>query len=256
MRTVEKALRLLDHFDGRTPELGLSDLARRAGLDKATTLRMLSDLAAAGLAEQNPATRGWRIGAGVLRLARIREATNPAASVLRPILEALAAETGETAHAGLRAGRDLVTVAVADSPRAARVMVEAGLILPLHATASGIAFLAFAEPAFAAAAVARPLPPFTATTPVTPEALAAAVAQARARGYGEADQTYEPDVIGLARPVFGPDGHATGTVAVATPAARMDDALRARILDALARAADAATRGMGGRAPRSLTPAA
>ena len=44
MRTVEKALRLLDHFNDQNPEFGLSELAKLSGIDKATVLRMLSDL--------------------------------------------------------------------------------------------------------------------------------------------------------------------------------------------------------------------
>lgn len=256
MRTVEKALRLLDHFDERHPELGLSALARLAGLDKATTLRMLGDLAAAGLVEQSPATRGWRLGAGLLRLARIREATHPVTTVLQPILDRLVVETGETAHASLRAGRDLATVGVAESPRAARVIIEPGLMLPLHATASGLAYLAFARPEVRAEALARPLPAHTATTPTTPERLALAIARAQAHGHGEADQTYEAEVIGLARPLFGPDGFACGAIAVATPASRLDDALRATILAALARAAPEASRGLGGCPPEPVTTAA
>ena len=51
MRTVEKALRLLDYFDDQHPEFGLSELARLSGIDKATVLRMLGDLAATGFAD-------------------------------------------------------------------------------------------------------------------------------------------------------------------------------------------------------------
>jgi DNA-binding IclR family transcriptional regulator len=247
MRTVEKALRLLDLFDERHPELGLSDLARRAGLDKATAHRMLGDLAAAGLAEQNPATRGWRLGAGVLRLAQVREATHPVAAVLGPILARLAAETGETAHASLRAGRDLATVGVAESARAARVIIEPGLPLPLHATASGLAYLAFARPEARAEALARPLAAHTPATPATAAALAEALDLVRARGYAVADQTFEAEVIGMAFPLIGPDGFATGALAVATPASRFDAALAETIRTALARAADAASLGLGGR---------
>ncbi|MFN3644330.1 MAG: IclR family transcriptional regulator [Gemmobacter sp.] len=256
MRTVEKALRLMDHFDDQTPERGLSDLARRAGLDKATTLRMLTDLAATGLVEQDPASRAWRLGAGVLRLARLREAAFPVAAVIQPILDRLAAETGETAHASLRAGRDLATVGTADSPRAARVTIEPGLILPLHATASGLAYLAFARPEVQAEVQARPLAAHTPATPVTAAALAARLDRTRAEGYGMADQTYEAEVIGLARPIFGPDGYATGAIAVASPASRFDAALKARILAALGPAACAASTGLGGRPPAHLTFAA
>lgn len=249
MRTVEKALRLLDLFTETRPSLGLSEVARAAGLDKATAQRMLADLGAAGLLEQDPDSRAWRLGAGLLRLARLREAAFPVASVLNPILARLAEETGETAHASLRAGRDLGTVGVVESTRSNRVYVEPGLVLPLHATASGIAYCAHARPEVLAEVLARPLPALTAATPTDPARLAAAVAQARAQGWAAADQTLEAEVCGLAVPLFGPDGWAVGALAVATPAARMTPEARARILAALGPAARAATEGMGGRVP-------
>lgn len=249
MRTVEKALRLLDLFTETRPALGLSEAARLAGIDKATVLRMLHDLAAAGLVEQDAGSRDWRLGAGLLRLARLREAAFPVTSVLNPILARLADETGETAHASLRAGRDLGTVGVVESTRSNRVYVEPGLILPLHATASGIAYAAFARPEVLKGLMARDLAAHTAATPVTPDALRAAVEAARARGWAMADQTLESEVCGIALPLFGPDGWAVGALAVATPAARMTPETRARILAALAPAARAATEGLGGRVP-------
>ncbi len=249
MRTVEKALRLLDFFDETRPALGLSALARLSGIDKATVLRMLQDMAAAGLVEQDAGSRDWRLGAGLLRLARLREAAFPATGVLNPILTRLAEETGETAHASLRAGAELGTVGVVESARSNRVYIEPGLVLPLHATASGLAYTAFARPDLRAAVLARPLAAHTAATPADAATLATRLDETRARGYASADQTFEAEVYGLAMPLFGPDGFAIGALAVASPAARLTPALRARILQALATAAREATLGMGGRIP-------
>ena len=249
MRTVEKALRLLDLFDEGHPSMGLSALARRADLDKATVLRMLADMAAAGLVEQDPVSRDWRLGAGLLRLARLRESVFPVGAVLNPILTHLAEVTGETAHASLRAGRDLATVGVVESARSNRVHIEPGLILPLHATASGIAYLAFAAPGVLDDVLARDLPALTPATPRHAAALRRAVEVARVQGYALGDQTLEAEVSGLAVPLFGADGLASGALAVATPSARLTPDLRARILAALAPAARQATQGLGGRCP-------
>ena len=71
---VEKALRLLTLFSEQRPELGLSELARLAGYDKATSRRLLVALQRYGLIEQSPGSRRYRLGTTVLQLARIREA--------------------------------------------------------------------------------------------------------------------------------------------------------------------------------------
>ncbi|MCB1405593.1 MAG: IclR family transcriptional regulator [Rhodobacteraceae bacterium] len=252
MRTVEKALRLLDLFDDQHPDLGLSELARLSGVDKATVLRMLNDMAATGLVEQDTQTRHWRLGAGLLRLARLREAAFPVSRVLTPILEHLAQATGETAHASLLAGRDLGTVGVAESTRPTRVSLDPGLVLPLHATASGIAFTAFARPDLREQVLARTLSGVTHATPTSRAALSDLIAQAQARGYALADQTFESEVYGVAMPLFGPDGHAVGALAVASPSSRISDAHLKTIVTTLAPAAKEATLAMGGRIPATL----
>ena len=247
MRTVEKALRLLDFFSDKRPEIGLSELAKLSGIDKATVLRMLSDMAECGFVEQKTDDKKWRLGAGVLRLARLREVAQPVTRVLTPILERLAEQTGETAHASLISGRDLANIGVAEPARANRVHIEPGLTLPLHATASGFAVTAFLRPEQREAVFARKLAAVTGQTPTSREDLTARIEQARARGYSVADQTFEDEVYGLAMPIFGPDGFACGALAVATPASRVTEALEAQIIAALAPAAREATLGLGGR---------
>lgn len=256
MRTVEKALRLLEFFDSQRPEIGLSDLARLSGIDKATVLRMLTDLAETGLVEQDAQSRQWRLGAGILRLARLREAAFPVTRILTPILDALSLETGETAHASLLSGSDLGTVGVADSQRTTRVHLEPGLILPLHATASGFAFTAFARPEIRAKALNRTLGGITQSTPTTPEALSALIAQTLARGYATADQTFESEVYGIAMPLFGPDGFACGALAIASPSSRISAQHEADIVAALTPAARKATVELGGRFPPHFRTAA
>ena len=249
MRTVEKALRLLEFFDDQHPEFGLSDLARLAQIDKATVLRMLSDLATTGLVEQDPQTRLWRLGAGLLRLARLREAAFPVTRVLTPILEHLAATTSETAHASLLTGHALGTIGVAESQRTNRVHIEPGLILPLHATASGLAFTAFARPDLREQVLARALDGVTKATPTSADALTTLTDETRTRGYAIADQTFDPDVYGIAMPLFGPDGYAIGALAIASPSSRISPEVEATIVATLAPAARKASVGMGGRVP-------
>ena len=249
MRTVEKALKLLEFFSDKVVEIGLSDLARLSGIDKATVLRMLNAMAESGIVEQNPSNRQWRLGAGVLRLARLRESAQPVTRVLTPILERRAEQTGETAHVSLLWGRDLANIGVVESARANRVHIEPGLSLPLHATASGVAFSAFARPEQTEGLLTRKLGPITPNTPTTREALADRIARARARGYASADQTYESEGHGIAVPLFGPDGFACGALAVAVPSSRISAPYERGLLSALAPAAREATLGLGGKVP-------
>lgn len=237
MSTVGKAASLLDLFTMSEPELGLSELARRAKLNKATTRRLLVALAEHRLVEQAPATRRYRLGAGLSRLARIRDANFPIARIAVPVLRDLASETGETVHLSEFSGGALLTVCVELSAQANRVNVDAGQILPLHGTASGIAFLAFTRADFVQAYLGKRLEAFTAHTLIEREKVAEQVRLAASRGYSTSSQGYSDGVHSIAAPVLGPDGHAIGALSVAAPLSRVDDAVARAQGEAVIRAA-------------------
>ncbi|MCC5969192.1 MAG: IclR family transcriptional regulator [Pararhodobacter sp.] len=251
--TVAKALSLLNHFTEDAPEIGLSDLARRAGVDKATVHRMLAVMADAGLVEQRGSARLYRLGAGVLRLARVRETSFPVTSVYQPALEVLTALSGETAHAALISGLALATIGVCESNRGSRVSLVAGEILPFHCTASGVVALAFVGQDLRERVLAGPLSKRTDHTVTDPGMLRERLEFARNAGFAEGDQTYEDDVYGLAVPVFDTEGLAVGTLAVATPAHRMTADLRRTIIRALIAQAEKVTFDTGGKCPPAYT---
>jgi DNA-binding IclR family transcriptional regulator len=237
MSTVGKAVSLLELFTLREPEIGLSDLARRAGLDKATARRLLMALANHRLIEQEPQSRRYRLGAGLSRLARIRDAHFPFVRLAAPVVRDLSLETGETVHLSEFSAGALLTVHVELSSRANRVNVDVGQVLPLHGTASGIAFLAASKPETASAYLEKPLEAFTTHTMTTAAALSKAIALAAARGYSRSAQGYEEGVHSIGAAILGADGQPIGTLAVASPVSRVDDATAASQGEAAVRAA-------------------
>jgi IclR family transcriptional regulator, acetate operon repressor len=247
MKTIDKALKLLDFFTTETPEFRLSDLARAASVDKATALRILNSLASGGLIEQSPETKKYRLGTAVLRLARIRETCFPIVSVLQPIVDRLAEATGESAHVGLASEVGLTTIALCEPNRATRVWIDPTQVLPFHATASGLAFLAFSPPEFCRQWLERgEVRRFTDETLVTADDLIARLADIRARGLAFSAGTLESDVVGVAAPIFDWHRKVIATIAVACVRSRLTDAVRAQIETEVAAAAADATRALGG----------
>lgn len=246
MRTVDKALKLLELFTDRRAEIGLSELARLSGIDKATTHRMATVLASHGFLEQNPRSKLYRLGAGILRLARLREACFPVEVVVNPVLQRLADETGETAHASLIAGSQLVAIGSAEPDRGNRVHIEPGLILPFHATASGLAFLAFAGAEAISDVLGSQLQRFTEETDCDPASLRQRIDAAAATGVAVSDMGYEPDVCSTAAPLFGATGDVCGAVTIAAPSARVTTEIRRALAPTLTQASLEITRGLGG----------
>jgi DNA-binding IclR family transcriptional regulator len=230
MGTVGKALDLLDFFTRQRAQVGLSEMARLSGLNKATCHRLLTEMESRGLVEQVGAAREYRLGPAVLRLAVLRETAVPMRDAAVPVLQALARATGETAHLSLREGDKLVTIAFAYSPaHATRVMMEDADILPWHATSSGQAVLAFLPEAERSAVLASPLARLTKATETDPTRLQAGLDAVRATGCAETAGTFESDAQSLAVPLFAPGGQVVGALGVAVPISRMTPDLHATI---------------------------
>ena len=248
MSVVSKALDLLKHFTPAQPEIGLSQIGRLAGMDKATAYRHLSTLEGAGFVEKNPLTKAYRMGPAVLHLAQMRELTVPRKEGARTALEALADVTGETAHLSVLSGTDLHALMSRESDRhGARAIVDVN-ILPLHATGSGLCALAFGAPELMVAAEAD-LTRYTDGTAADPETLRAEVDAVRARGFGLAMGSLEDGILGISAPVFDQTGLLAGTVAVASVAPRVTPELEQIIRRELVTAAREITRNWGGSIP-------
>ena len=251
MSSVTKALALLKHFSTDRPEIGLSQLCRLTGRDKATTYRYLQALEITGFVEQNQTTRHYRIGPSVMKLAQVREETVPRKEGALSALSALADATGETAHATVLSGTTLYALASCESPmHGTRAVIDIDTF-PLHATASGVCALAFGPDNLFAIATSN-LQRFTDTTPTTPDTLMSLVKTARETGFGSANQSYEAEIHGISAPVFDQTGAFAGAVSVATVAARLTPKLEATIKTHLVEASREITRNWGGSPPASL----
>lgn len=247
MKTIDKAMNLLDFFLPSTPEWGLSDLSRAAGMDKVTAMRILNSLTTKGIIEQHPETRKYRLGTAVLRLARIREASFPVVALLQPILEELSERAGETSHASLAYCASLTTIAVAEPRISTRAFIDPSQPLPLHATASGLAYLANVDEAAFQDFVSRiELRPYTAHTLNSAEKLKSQMSRVQENGYAISAGTYQDDVVGIAAPIFDWHGNVTATLSAACVASRMTDENRVHIVGCVLAASVKATRAMGG----------
>ena len=253
MKTVDKAVKLLNLFSVSQPEIGLSELARMANYDKAATRRFLVALQNHQFIEQNPETKAYRLGIGFLHLAKVREASMPLESIIQPALVRLMEQTNETAHGSVMVNGQLSSIGVSFPHRGNRAHLELGEILPLHATASGIVFQAFSSEA-ALSEIPKDFSVYTDETTTDPESLKQIIADTKKRGYAIGGGSYCNEVTGMATSYFGSNGEPIGSIAVATPTSRLTDELHQTICNALFAESQHITQTIGGQIPSSYQP--
>lgn len=238
MSTVEKALKLLGLFSESRTNLGITEMSRLMGWDKSNVKRYAADLAASGFLHQNPHDKSYHLGSALTRLAIVRERSMPIAGETKRVLERLVETTGETAHLSSFLGDTLLTTELVETQvKGTRVYIDPSEPLPFHASASGIAFLAASKPEFVSKTLSGELQRFTQETVTDKAGILAQLETTRHSGYACVTRAFDYDVIGIAAAVLSFDGDPVGSVAVATPAGRMNATIEQDIAAEVTKAA-------------------
>lgn len=221
---VLNALAILESFDEHHVTQSLSEISRRLNIAKATAYRNLGALERHGYVVRNRIDHSYSLGSRVLELSRRFLQHNPMVSVARPILEEVAAATGETAHLGILDGREVVYIETAESSQRVRALVHRGDRLSAHIVASGKAILAYSDSAFVDAFIAGGLPKSTSHTFTSKAGFLNELSITRARGFAISVGEWVDDVVAVAAPVFSHLDHVVGAIGIAAPRSRLDDA--------------------------------
>lgn len=252
MSTVDKALKILDLFEASRPEIGLTDFKNLTGYDKGTVHRYLTSLRDCGFLEQNTVTKAYRLGPAIIRLAQVRENTNPLRNIATRIVKSAALNLGELVHASLPQSDGMSTLCCYDGGTSGtRVGLNEADVLPFHATSSGLVMLAFGPSALLKTVTTGTNTKFTDATLTAPSEVQSAVENVLENGYATASSTYEDDVSSVAAPFFKDGPFAYGTLAVAVPSSRMTPAHQAKIIELLFAETFALTQEIGGKVPAS-----
>ncbi len=233
MKTVDKALSVLDQFSLEAKEIGLSDLARMAGLDKAATRRLLVAMVKHGFVEQSAETRKYRLGHGFLRLARIREATVPVSRIAQEVIDWLVAQTNETAHVSLPGAYGMITIAHRLPNRGRVIKIDPAELLHYHATASGLAYMAFSTKETTTRLLGLKREKIAEETITNRTELETALKTFRAQGYSQTRNSFESDVASIGMTFRDGGPNPTGAVALALPKADMTEDRRTELLPLL-----------------------
>lgn len=248
MKTVDKAMTVLDQFSLEHQEVGLTELSRLAGLDKAATRRLLLALAKHGFVEQVSETRKYRLGHGFLRLARIREETVPIERAAQEVADWLALEANDTAHVAIPGSAGMTTVGYRLPPKGNCINIIPSQVLLFHATASGIAFMAFASEPTRKRILSMKRAKESDFTLTSKTELLKKLEQTRADGYSQSRNALEVGVASIGMPFFTGGADPTGTVAIAVPDANMDAARMEALLPPLREAVKRIERALTGGA--------
>jgi DNA-binding IclR family transcriptional regulator len=246
MRSVERAMDLLDALARHEAPVRLADLARATGLHRATALRILNTLQHRDYVSAG--ADGYRIGIAFLGGAHAFLVTDPTSRTATPVLQQLAETTGLTASFHVRSGYERVVVARVEGSNPLRYELPIGRRLPLFLGAGRILAAAMDEEE------RREL--FSAVGPmrtaqgaeVSPEEMEQILTRVREQGFYISVDERAPGTSGVSVPVRDADAGVLGVLTLSGPSEKHSvDELQAWVPE-LQRAASA----LGGLQPRAV----
>ncbi len=226
---ARSAMRLVALFEALAKSeegVSLAALSATIAAPKSSLLGILRSMVASGYMEHGHGL--YRLGPRSFRLAADILAIRRFPNLVRPILQDLAAKSGETVFLVVldHLARRVTYADVIDSANPVRYTVPTGTSRPLYSSAGGLMLLAYQEPAWTDAYIGSTrLEPLTSRTTTDPGQLRDRLASIRGDGFAISLGETVPGAAGLAAPIFNADGSVTAGILIGTPSDRFEEEL-------------------------------
>jgi DNA-binding IclR family transcriptional regulator len=143
LRTISRALDILEAFDERRVQLTLQDLSRIVGVPASSLFRMLVTLQSRNYLQQND-DGSYQLTAKVLH-GRLYEQAEQFRRTVRPEPQSLAGQFNENVSLAYLFGEHIQVIDSVDSLHEIRITNRRGRVLPPHCSAMGKAITAFQQ---------------------------------------------------------------------------------------------------------------
>lgn len=202
LKSVAKAIDILNTFSSSEPCLTLAELARRRGLPKSTVHSLLSTLLASGFIEKLD-DDSYALGTAIIPLTQAVRVNVELRDRAAPLLRKLADDCRESVYLAVLDKDQALYIYAVESSRRLLARTAVGDRVPLHCTSLGKAMLSYLSEAQVAAIVASVgLRAFTPATITDLDRLHAELAATRARGYAVDVGEHETGVYCVGAPIF------------------------------------------------------
>jgi DNA-binding IclR family transcriptional regulator len=221
IESVDNVLRLLLMI-AEHGQVRVSEASAELGTAVSTAHRLLAMLAYHGFVVQDPDSKAYKAGHVLLRIGLSSVHNLDIRTLLHPFLEELRDETGETVHAAVLQGNQVLYIDCEESPMALRVASRVGTLTLAHCTSVGKAWLACESDDFLRGLYpSAQLPALTEGSITSRAALITELAEVRRLGYSHNEGESEIGVGSVSCAVRDREGRPVAAISVAVPLARM-----------------------------------
>ncbi len=224
VKSLKKALDILDCFTARTPELGITEISTQLNLYKSNVHNIIQTFEQCGYIEKNPDNNKYRLGMKILELSYIINTSLGIHKIVHPYMSSLSNELNEVIYFAIPKDNHILYLegTYPSSSYSARSMI--GETAEMYCTSLGKAILAFLPHQQQAEAIsAQSMTAFTPNTISDPQKLMEELALVREQGYSVDNMEHEIGIRCVGVPVYRRDGNLLGAISISGPSPRITD---------------------------------
>ncbi len=222
-----RAIKLLKLFTIERSEMSLAELSKSSGLNKTTTHRLLRALQSEGLIDRNSQSARYSLGASLMALGVLALASSDLRRRVRPLLNSLAQQTGETATLEVPIEDSMLILDEVTGRHVVGAGGNVGTRWPLHATSTGKAVMAFEDNGMER--LSTTLQALTRKTLIDRDSFQPEMIDIRRRGYAIQVDELEDGFAGVATVIRSALGDVQGALSICGPTQRFPSARLAEL---------------------------
>lgn len=223
VKSLNKALRLLECFTEKEKEFGVTELSLRLDENKSTVFSILKTFESRGYIEQNPANGKYKLGIKLVTLGFMILEGMDLLEIVKPVLKELVNRFSETAYLAIWNENYPILVDKVEGTNSLRMSDPIGRHYPLHCTAIGKLFLSSLsnEQIKKMIEIAR-LPKYTDNTIITYEDLMIEIERIREKGYAVNQSEEELGVLCIGTPIRNHEGKIIAAISISGAETRLN----------------------------------
>ena len=218
VKSLYKALKLLECFTVDSPEIGISELSRITGMQKSTVHNIISTFEMSGYIQKDLKSAKYRLGWKVLKLSYIFNSFYDIKQIVIPHLQSISKITENSVFfAAMSEDKIIYIDGVYPSNTPIRSANITGREDPPHCTALGKILLAYSPEETVSILVPDKMEKFTETTITTKKDFIKELQTVKKRGFAVDNMEHEYGIKCVAVPVTGIDGNVQYALSISGP---------------------------------------
>ena len=218
VRSVQRALRILNCFSIEKPAMGVTEISKELGLHKSIVHALLITMEDEGFVQKDSVTNQYFMTYKVFRLGNIVAENIELKEVALPFMTRLRDATGESVALNIIHDQKRLVIGIVESLMPIRLFIHVGQILYLHCSAAGKSLLAWqAKETVDEIIESQGLPQMTPNTITDSQALKEDLQNVLKQGYAFCDGEGVWDAGSVAAPIFDHTGTMVASISIYGP---------------------------------------